>query len=512
MPSWKSASLILASSPGDHKSMHDWLAAQAAVRPHGLALICGPITWTYQELHNRVDHMAARLHVVGVRPGAYIALLLPNCAETVLALYATLRLGAVPVLLQTRLTSSELTTLLGTVTCDLLLCIDETAALASELSHAVPLLVSLDHTDDPRITPLLRVAPSAANPSYVNTFQPDDPCAILFTSGTSGNPKGVILSFNNIFSSAMASAYRIGTLPDDRWLCVLPLYHVGGLSILLRACLYGTTVDLWPRFDAEAIAIALEHTPVTLISLVPTMLYRVMEAWGASFCPQALRLVLLGGAAADEDLVTRAWQAGLPIATTYGMTEAASQVATALPSDTRHKPGSVGKPLLFTSLRIIDKNSNDCPVGTYGEIIVKGPTVMVGYVGHTSALRNGWLHTGDIGYLDDSGDLWVVQRRSDLIISGGENIYPIEIEHVLRQHPAVVDVAVVGIDSPEWGQQVGVVLVLRDRTLSSDDILTFSRTCLAGYKQPRIVRLVDEIPRSASGKLLRGEVRRLLAE
>ena len=226
--------------------------------------------------------------------------------------------------------------------------------------------------------------------------------------------------------------------------------------------------------------------------------------------PPRLRLVLLGGAAASPDLLKRALQAGWALATTYGLTEAASQVATALPEQVRRKPGSVGRPLLFTSVRVVDEAGHDQPPGVYGDILIRGPTLMRGYLGEPPLDADAWFATGDIGYLDVDGDLWVVQRRSDLIISGGENIYPAEIEQVLRQHPAVADVAVVGVPSPEWGQQVGAVLVLRDPAVDVREILAFSRTRLAGYKQPRIVRVVDELPRTASGKIHRAAVAELL--
>lgn len=200
----------------------------------------------------------------------------------------------------------------------------------------------------------------------------------------------------------------------------------------------------------------------------------------------------------------------MAVATTYGLTEAASQVATALPEEVRRKPGSVGRPLIFTRVRVVDEQGRDQPPGVHGDILVQGPTLMRGYLGAAPLAADAWFPTGDIGCLDTDGDLWVVQRRSDLIISGGENIYPAEVEQVLRQHPAVADVAVVGVPSAEWGQQVGAAIVLRDPAVSIEDILAFSRTRLAGYKRPRLVRIVDELPRTASGKVLRAAVVDLL--
>ncbi|MEM6284870.1 MAG: o-succinylbenzoate--CoA ligase [Chloroflexota bacterium] len=338
--------------------------------------------------------------------------------------------------------------------------------------------------------------------------------AIVFTSGTSGKPKGVEITFGNHFYSAMASAYRLGLNPNDRWLSVLPLYHVGGLAVIFRSTLYGITTVLHDRFDIDRIQHSFDHHGITMISLVPTMLYRMIEA-GVRW-PDSLRLILLGGAAASPELLQRAFDMGLPIAPTYGLTEAASQVATMRPEDARKKPGSVGKPLMFTSVRIAGENGEWLPAGEYGEVLVSGPTVMKGYYKNDEAnaktLRNGELHTGDIGYLDEDGDLWLVQRRSDLIVSGGENVYPAEVEKVMRAHPAVKEAVVVGVAHPEWGQQVAAAILLEDNaTLTEQELTDYSREHLAGYKQPRRILFVDAFPQTASGKIQRGEVAKLFA-
>jgi O-succinylbenzoic acid--CoA ligase len=488
--------------------MRDWLSAQAMARPDGAALIVGETMLTYRALNEQTAQFAARLFACGVSRGDVAGILLPNRLETALAVHAAARLGVTLALFNTRLTPAELDMQVRSAQCRFLMCDRDTLPTALALPSA-PRLLCVDPVDDPRLTPpdRLTVDPAAFREGMID---PDAPFAIIFTSGTTGSPKGAVLTCGAFFASAMASAYRIGVLPDDRWLCVLPLYHVGGLSILLRSCLYGTAVDLWQRFDAAAIARRMTTAPVTLISLVPTMLHRLLDLFGDEPPPPRLRLVLLGGAAASPDLLERALQAGWALATTYGLTEAASQVATALPEQVRRKPGSVGRPLLFTSLRVVDEAGHDQPPGVYGDILIRGPTMMRGYLGEPPLDADAWFATGDIGYLDVDGDLWVVQRRSDLIISGGENIYPAEIEQVLRQHPAVADVAVVGVPSPEWGQQVGALFVLRDPTVDVREILAFSRTRLAGYKQPRIVRVVDELPRTASGKIHRAAVAELL--
>jgi O-succinylbenzoic acid--CoA ligase len=227
-----------------------------------------------------------------------------------------------------------------------------------------------------------------------------------------------------------------------------------------------------------------------------------------------LRLALLGGAAAYPDLVQRALAEGVPVAPTYGLTEAASQVATMRPEETACKPGSVGKPLLFTSVSIWG-DEGPLPPGVPGEIVVNGPTVMSGYINDVEAtervLRPEGLRTGDIGYLDEDGDLWLLDRRVDLIVSGGENVYPAEVERVLLQHPGVAAVCVAGIPHPEWGQQVAAVVVPREKgRLEAADLLAFGRSHLAGYKQPRQIMFADKLPLTSSGKIQRREVARLL--
>ena len=338
--------------------------------------------------------------------------------------------------------------------------------------------------------------------------------AIVFTSGTSGKPKGAMVTFANHFWSATASAYRLGVSPDDRWLSVLPLYHVGGLAVLFRSCLYGTAVILHNRFHLPTINASLDNDHPTLISLVPTMLRRLLNSrdnW-----PPSLRLILLGGAASPPDLIKRANQ--LPItnstlhpplvAPTYGLTEAASQVATMPPKEAAQKPGCVGKPLMFTTVKIVGEDGENLPPNKIGEIIVTGPTVMDGYYQKSGFCQKpDFLATGDLGYLDDDGDLWIVQRRTDLIVTGGENVYPSEVEEVLRGQTAVYAACVVGIPSEEWGQTVAAMVQLHpDATATEAELITFCRQRLAGYKLPRCIHFVDTLPQTASGKIARKAV------
>ncbi|MCZ2099123.1 MAG: o-succinylbenzoate--CoA ligase, partial [Anaerolineae bacterium] len=435
--------------------------------------------WTYRQLDARVDDWCRRLTALGVAPGDRVATLLPNGVDCVCLIHALARLGAVLVALNARLTEPE---------------------QASQIEQTAAGCVIRAADDLAQVEP----AAYAAAPLDLDAVQ-----SIVFTSGTTGKPKGAQITFGNLYHSALASAERLGASPDDRWLCPLPFYHVGGLSIIFRSAIYGSSIVLPESTSTDGIIRALHNSQATIVSLVPTQLYRMLEAGFEP--PPSLRLILLGGAAATPELMQRCLDGDLPISLTYGLTEAASQVATATPEQVRAKPGSVGKPLSGTTVRIVDDEGYDQPPGVYGEIVVSGATVMKGYLGQPET--NGTFRTGDIGYLDADGDLWIVQRRSDLIVSGGENIYPAEVEAVLRQHPVVEDACVVGVPDAEWGQRVTAMVVLREgAALSEADLIAYSRERLAGYKQPRRVVFASALPQTASGKVQRSEVQKLLTQ
>jgi O-succinylbenzoic acid--CoA ligase len=472
--------------------MQDWLKTGCLNNPHAPALFIGDKQWTYHELYQRVNTIAANLVSVGM--GDRVAVLLPNSLDYVCLAHAVLWRRGILVPLNTRLTEAELARQIGQINPRLLIFCPDTEAKIRRLD--VPKILASDLT----------------RPNDGLEDKPLDPqatCCIMFTSGTSGQPKGAMLTYDNFLWSALGSALRIGTLPHDRWLCCLPLYHIGGLSILYRCALCGTSVYLEDGFNIESIQRAFDTHAISLISLVPTMLYRLVEA-KVRF-PSSLRLILLGGAAASPELLEQCIALKLPIAPTYGLTEACSQVATLPPDKAFQKSTSVGKALPFSSIAVLDEDGLPSQTGEYGQVIVKGGTIMQGYYNDPEAtakvLREGMLYTGDIGYLDEAGDLYIVQRRSDLILSGGENVYPTEVEKVLRQHPAVIDVCVVGIPSAEWGQQVAAVIVLKsEMTTNEVDLTAFCREQLAGYKIPRRFRFVESLPKTASGKIERKAV------
>ena len=509
--------------------MNDWLRWRALATPEKLAILFEGRSVNYAELDQLAGKMTDGLVRNGIRAGDRVAALAGNSVETVALIHAAARARAVLVPLNTRLTTEELSRQFALVEPRLLLvedrrgsedkgAVSETQAASAQATSSLPYsleTVSLEELgcraspqsiDSPAQVP----APAAAGSEL-------HPQAIVFTSGTTGLPKGVALSQGNHFWSATASAYRLGVDTDDRWLTCLPLYHVGGLAVVYRSCLYGTAIVLHRAFDLDEFQRSLRRDAVTLTSLVPTMLHRLLNCPGGTASPDSLRMVLLGGAAAQQDLLDAAAEANLPVATTYGLTETASQVATAPPREARGKPGSVGKPLMFTEVRIADAGGRTLGRDETGEILVRGPQVMISYYRNAratgSALREGWLHTGDVGTIDAEGDLFVLQRRTDMIVSGGENINPAEVEAVLRGHPDVVDVCVVGLPDEEWGQRCAAAIQPRaGHGLDRESLLAYSRARLAAYKQPapEHIRFVDELPKTGSGKIARRAVETLL--
>lgn len=423
---------------------------------------------TYGELEVLADAAARRLAALGVHPGDRVASTLPAGVEFAALLHAAPRVGAALVPLGERLSRTE---------------------RRAQVEEAAARLVVEEPLTGPEA-----VIDAGAGP------HPDATWTVLFTSGTTGRPKPVELSRRNHLSSAVVSAWALGVAPDDRWLCVLPVSHVGGLAVLVRSVVYGTAAVVHPSFDAPRAAAALGEGEVTLASLVPTMLRRMADA-GLEAAP-GVRAILLGGASSPPDLLEWAARRGLPVLRTYGMTETASQVATAdSPKEANglHRKGDAegstgARPLPGVSLRI----------GEGGEILVRGPMVARG-----SAGGDGWLRTGDLGRIDARGLLHVHGRLDDVIVTGGENVASGEVEKALLRHPAVSDAGVVGLPDPEWGEVVTAVVVATGQ-VEAAELRHHLRERLAGFKVPKEVVFVPALPRGPTGKLDRRRLARAL--
>lgn len=490
--------------------MINWLSTRADVTPNAPALVCSGKRYTYRELDAHAYQAATRMASIGVTPDKRVAVLLPSCSEHIILIHALTQLGAVFVPLNIKLTSSELSLQLESAGCTHLVWGHQTVKLAEHF-HTTLSCINVTDLIDLSTTPRGSTLRSVDHATLLPATHANRIHSIVFTSGTTGQPRGAHLTYANHFYSATASAYRLGILPTDRWMLCLPLWHVGGLAIVVRACLYGIPiVAIENTFEASDIRRAMEIERVTLVSLVPTMLQRLIRP--GEHAPEALRCVLLGGAAAPQHLLSEALASKWPIAITYGLTEAASQVCTAPPDLTARKPGCVGKPLLGVSVEVCTPEGTPLPSGQIGQIVVSGPIIMRGVCGqHTTAssiLRKDKLYTRDVGYIDPEGDLWILQRQDDMIISGGENVNPHEVEITLCQHPDVEDACVVGLADPEWGQRVAALVVAENVT--PRDLQHFCRQRLSHYKQPKTLQLTSELPRTQSGKLQRAIVRHRL--
>jgi O-succinylbenzoic acid--CoA ligase len=498
--------------------MRDPLADRAAVTPESTALIDADRDerWSVADLDSAVERTAGRLAALGVRPGDRLGALLPTRPAAVRVIHAAVRLGATLVPLGTRLTPDELAVRIEradvtTLVCDATTEVDAVAATAAAGDAPVP-LVSVDDADADaeRVTALDAHPPESVVP---HDWTLDSTLLIPFTSGTTGRPKGVRLTLRNVLASAVASVFRLGLHRDETWHVALPLHHVGGLTPVLRMPLYGMTVVLRDSFDAAAVAADLERYDVTATSLVPTTLSRLLDATDGDVCP-TLRTVLLGGAPATGTLLDRCIERSIPVFPTYGMTETASQIATATPAEAASHPGTVGRPLFWTDLSVRDDDGDERSPGDPGELVVSGPTVSPGYLdadATAAAFGDAGLHTGDVGYRED-GLFWVVGRTDDLIVTGGENVAPAEVADTLRDHPDVTDAAVVGVPDEEWGERVTALVVTRNGVDPAASALDeHCRARLAGYKVPRTIHFADEIPRTASGTVDREAVRARLS-
>jgi o-succinylbenzoate---CoA ligase len=467
--------------------------AQSQRAPGRLAVVLGSLRLSFGDLDAVVAGWTSRLHARGVGQGDRVALLANNGLAPLALLFAVRRLGAALAPLNTRLTRSELLPLVERLRPKVVLA-------EASLAEALPGALSLEAVEAEAAGP----GPTAASLSA------EDDWAILFTSGTTGTPKAARLPVRALLASAEASGANLGASAQDFWLCNLPLFHVGGLAMAVRCAVDGAALLLHRRFDAEATARSLAEEGVTHTSLVARTLALTLEAGARG---DGLRVALVGGGPLPSALAVRARTAGFPVLQTYGLTEAASQVATERPSEADGT--SCGQVLPGLALRLEAEGGGAARVGEAGEIQVQGPTVMAGYLDDAEAsaraLAGGWLHTGDVGCLDARGRLTVLARRLDLILSGGENVYPAEVEAVLAAHPGVAEAAVVGRTSAAWGEVPVAAVVLRPGA-GVDGLLDWARGRLAGFKVPAEVVAVAALPRTASEKVDRAALRRVLGE
>ncbi|MDX1447472.1 MAG: long-chain fatty acid--CoA ligase [Acidimicrobiia bacterium] len=481
-----------------------WIDDRAALTPQRVAIRFGEEERTYADVAARSDALAAEFALRGLAPGDRVAVLSENRPEYVDVLFACAKAGMVMVPINWRLTASEVAYQLDDAEVAMLI-VDEPQ---SDLGVAATSAAEIE----PQVRPLREPAsPAPAPPTVV---QDDDALFLIYTSGTTGRPKGALLTHANTFWTNLAIDRIMDVTTFDTVLQVLPQFHIGGWNVQpLLAWWKGATVVLEPSFDPDRSLGLIESQRVTTMMGVPaTYLFMAESERFADTDLSSLRAAVVGGAPMPEPLIERWLGRGVQLIQGYGLTEASPNVLGLPPEDVARKVGYAGKPYPHVAVALRDTETGTLVQGPgIGELLVRGPSVFAGYWRNPEASRDamvdGWLRTGDVAERDDEGFYRIRDRVKDMYISGGENVYPAEIESILGAHPSVIEAAVIGVPDERWGEVGVAVVVLREGlTATSDELIDWCRERLAPFKVPRRVRFVDALPRSAMNKILKREL------
>ena len=497
------------------------LRESAAERPDHPLFHLGPLTLTYGQVDAMAGRVAAGLRAAGLRRGDSVALLLPNVPEFPLAYFGALEAGLTVVPLNPLLRAPEIAYHLRDSGARLLIVFEtfaEEAAKAVADVGDVAVYVVPPPGGEPSdgATPFAALLADADADRDVEQMSPDDTAVVIYTSGTTGRPKGAELTHFQMYMAATIAGDTFGYRPDDVSMAVLPLFHVFGLSSVMNTAIRcGATLVLVPRFEVDTVLDAMERHRVTVFCGVPTMFVALLHADLTGRDVSALRVCVSGGASIPGE-VLRGFEekyGGAPVLEGYGLSETCA-LATFNRSATERKVLSIGKRMWGAEARVVDNDDRELPPGPehVGEIVLRGHNVMKGYLGRpdatAEAMRGGWFHTGDLGYRDEDGFFFIVDRKKDLVIRGGFNVYPREIEEVLHEHPAVREAAVVGRPDERLGEEVVAYLSLRPgASTTPEEVIAFCRERLAAYKYPREVVVLDDLPKGPSGKVLKTELR-----
>ena len=492
------------------------LAHHADRFPERPCLVWGDETVTYRELDRRAAETATGLSRLGVGRGDVVAVVLYNCPEFLELMFAVARLGAIFMPVNWRLAGEEVTYIAGHAGASLVVSEPELAPLAeaARKNLAGARVVGVGGAA-PGWTAFEALRRKDAAPALVNVAA-DDVHRLMYTSGTTARPKGVMITYANLYWKNAAHVVEFGVTGADRGLACGPLYHVGALDLTTTTVLYaGGTVEIHRKFEADRALDAFERRGVSCVWLAPAMVNQILahpslERRNLS----GVRFIIDGGEKMPLPLIERLVRAfpGAWFADAYGLTETVSGDTFLDKRATMDRLGSVGKPCLHLELAIWDEHDRPVGAGTLGEIVLRGPKVFTGYwkdaEATATAFRGGWFHTGDIGYLDPEGYLYVVDRKKDMIISGGENIASPEVERVLYEHPAVLEAAIVGRADPRWGEVPVAFVVCRPGAAATEaELREFCLARLARFKVPRAVLFVEALPRNQSGKVLKRVLR-----
>jgi acyl-CoA synthetase (AMP-forming)/AMP-acid ligase II len=478
---------------------------------------------TYAQFAARVRKLANALAAGGLARQARFAILAQNCPEYFEAVGAAERAGFIAVTLNWRLSPRELADILADSTPTVLIFEAQFSAQAESLRRqgsSIERFIVIGGSADGAES-YETVLASAPDIAPITRPEPGDGVYLIYTSGTTGRPKGVSLSHRAILSAAVGISWETGVRPDDRMLIVMPLFHIGGKINQLANMVLGATIYLHRSFDAEAILRCIETERITSAHFAPIMVRSLLDHPElARFRKDTLRSIQYASAPMSVALLREAMAAFGPIFTqVYGMTECV--VGTILHAH-EHRPdgnpaevrrlASAGQPFFNHAIRVARPDGSDCAPDEIGDILIRGPSLMTGYWNNSAAtvetLRDGWMHTGDVGFFDSEAFLFVVDRKKDMIISGGENIYSREVEEALLTHPAVLQAAVIGVPDPRWGESVRACVVLRPAcTAGEDELIEHCRSLIASYKKPRRIDFVDALPRLFNGKIDKKELR-----
>jgi fatty-acyl-CoA synthase len=495
-----------------YSSIGFWSMRRAELTPNRVALEVDGAQTTYAELDARAARAAGALASAGVSAGDRVGAYLGNSREYAEALFGCARLGAILVPLSTRLTAAELAFMAEDSGCTALV---YDAALAETVrTFRPPTPVKASFAVGAGEDPAWETALGAADPLEPRDCAADDVLAIFYTSGTTGTPKGAMLTHGNFFWTNLNISIALDFGNDERSLVVLPMFHVGGWNVnTLPVWWKGGTVVLAGAFDPSRVLRLIAEHRVTSMMGVPTIYQMLADHPGFSDADlSSVRAFVCGGAPLPVPLIRRYQERGIPFIQGYGLTEAAPNCLMLPPEDAVRKAGAAGRPYFYADTRVVDEHDKPVAAGGTGEVIVGGPSVMKGYWNRpeetAKALRGGFLRTGDVGRVDDEGYITIVDRVKDMYISGGENVYPAEVENVLAGHPVVAEAAVIGVPDERWGESGRAIVVLRPgEEADEESIRSFCADRLAKFKVPASVVFASELPRNPTGKLLKPEIR-----
>ncbi|HJP92825.1 MAG TPA: class I adenylate-forming enzyme family protein [Pyrinomonadaceae bacterium] len=472
--------------------------------------------FTYKQFADAVARTAAMLRAHGVQKGDVVSLLLPNSVEYVIAYFACWQLGALAGPINSLLKAQETSYVISNSEAKALLVNSEFLPVIESIRSKVPSLKAIIRFDSEA-----EAAPEHSNePAPLPRIESEDEAIIIYTSGTTGKPKGCLLTHGNLIANARQISTWLGFTESDRLLTMMPLFHMNAVSVTTMSVLYagGSTV-VTPKFSVSRFWQIISDYLITSFGSVATMLSILLSTYPdgvpAGLKTDQLRFAMCGSAPVPAEVLKRFEETfNCLVVEGYGLSESTCR-STFNPPDQRRRPGSCGVPI-GNEMRVVDEEDREVPDGTLGEIVLRGENILKGYykndAANATAFRNGWFHTGDIGYRDADGFYYIVDRKSDMIIRGGENIYPREIDEVLYQHPSIGAAAAVGVPDKLYGEDVAAVVVLKPGvSVSEQEVIDFCKARLADYKCPKTVRFIDDIPKGPTGKLLKRELAKMLA-